>query len=103
MAWLRTSASLITFGFTLYKAFEYLSDRRAPHGSPHQLLSPAAFAIVLIGTGLVALVLAGLQYTRRVRETTAEGTKAPTLPLVVFVTAVFIGLGALAFLEIVVR
>ena len=103
MAWLRTSASLITFGFTLFKAFEYLADHARPHAPRSHVLTPRAFAVALIGTGLVALLLAGIQYTRRVRETTPAAESSPGVPLVVAVTAVFIALGALALCEIVLR
>jgi uncharacterized protein DUF202 len=36
MAWIRTSLSLITFGFTIFKFFEYLatSERRRRCGTP---------------------------------------------------------------------
>ena len=41
MAWVRTATSLISFGFTIYKAFEYLRQRQpdVAHGvlGPHRL------------------------------------------------------------------
>ena len=57
MAWVRTSTSLISFGFTIYKFFQYLqreTDRPLPASA---LLGPAQFALMMIGIGLTALLL----------------------------------------------
>ena len=43
MAWIRTAVSMITFGFTIYKFFEFeLKDRPMPSGS---MLGPHEFAV----------------------------------------------------------
>ena len=34
MAWVRTGTSLISFGFTIYKFFEFESEKGAVHRSP---------------------------------------------------------------------
>jgi putative membrane protein len=62
MAWIRTSTSMIAFGFTIYKFFE----GRPPN--PSALLSSRDFAILMIGFGLVALVLATIQHTVEIRS-----------------------------------
>src|SRR3954468_6729041 len=54
MAWVRTATSLISFGFTIYKFFEFEAGRGL---RPNRLLSPRAFGMIMIGTGLVALLL----------------------------------------------
>jgi len=59
MAWVRTSISMISFGFTIYKIFEEAS--RKPGGS--QLLSPRVVGMIMISFGLLALVLAQVQHT----------------------------------------
>jgi putative membrane protein len=59
MAWIRTAASLISFGFTIYKFFQLELKGPVP---PQRLIGPRGFAILMIGTGLVALLLAGLQH-----------------------------------------
>lgn len=66
MAWTRTSASLISFGFTIYKFFEDLNRNQ-----PHHLLGYRTFSAVMISVGLAALVLATLQHWRDTR--TLEG------------------------------
>src|SRR5262245_33747563 len=63
MAWVRTATSLISFGFTIYKFFDYMLERdRAQETS--RLFGPREFAMTMIGTGLVALVLATIEHRR---------------------------------------
>ena len=59
MAWVRTATSLISFGFTIYKAFEYLRQRQPDVA--HGVLGPRNFALVLIGLGIAALILVCLR------------------------------------------
>jgi putative membrane protein len=59
MAWIRTAASLISFGFTIYKFFEL--EVQVPERAG-RLIGARGFALMLILTGLVALLLAGLQH-----------------------------------------
>lgn len=66
MAWVRTATSLISFGFTIYKFFEYLHDERPPR--VERLLQPRGVALVMIGLGVLVLVMASWQH----RETTRE-------------------------------
>ncbi len=61
LAWVRTSISLITFGFTIYKFFQYLRDSSggAAASSP---AGPRRFGLIMILLGLVSLVMATVQY-----------------------------------------
>ena len=66
MAWIRTAVSLISFGFTIYKFFQYLSQeipfqRRTYFG-------PREFAAAMIGLGVVSLAVAVIDYrhTRKI-------------------------------------
>ena len=59
MAWVRTSASLISFGFTIYKFFQYLREQNQP---VHRLFGPREFAMSLVVIGLTALVFATIQH-----------------------------------------
>lgn len=59
MAWIRTAASLISFGFTIYKFFDL--ELKGPVVTD-RLIGARGFALILIGTGLVALLLAGIQH-----------------------------------------
>jgi len=65
LAWVRTSLSLIGFGFTIFKALQYLYQE----GS-QQLLRPQTprnIGLFLIITGTVPLLLAIVQYVRALR------------------------------------
>lgn len=60
MAWVRTSVSLITFGFTIYKFFQYIREEN-PGEHVHRLLGPTEFALIMIGLGVGSLILASIQ------------------------------------------
>lgn len=66
MAWVRTAMSLISFGFTIYKFFQYLEGNHAAavEGS---LLTPRDVALVMIGLGVVSLFIATIEYRNQVR------------------------------------
>ncbi len=58
MAWIRTGVSLIAFGFTIYQVLEKLPEAaRAVHPQ-----APRDLGLVLIGTGIIAMVLAMIDY-----------------------------------------
>jgi putative membrane protein len=56
MAWVRTAVSMISFGFTIYKFFQLDASKPAPQ--VRILLSPREFSIAMIGSGLLALIMA---------------------------------------------
>ena len=66
MAWIRTAASLISFGFTIYKFFQFEVDK-APSAAVDRLIGPPEFAITMIATGIVSLALATIQHSREMR------------------------------------
>lgn len=70
MAWVRTATSLITFGFTLYKFFEFEAGKSVVATNP--LISPRHFAMVMIATGLVALLLSAADHRRSLKRLTDE-------------------------------
>ena len=65
MSWIRTSTSLITFGFTIYKFFQ-LEGAAPKQGS--YLIGPREFAFALVSIGLCALVLATLENRANIRS-----------------------------------
>ena len=67
MAWVRTATSLITFGFTLYKFFEFEAEKRIVE-TTSPLISPRHFAMIMIGTGLVALLFSGVDHRRSLKR-----------------------------------
>ena len=70
MAWVRTATSLISFGFTIYKGFDYLHEREPTVA--RGILDPRTFALVLIVLGIAALVLATTQHRRDLRVLEAQ-------------------------------
>jgi putative membrane protein len=63
MAWVRTSTSLISFGFTIYKFFQYMQEQnQGAHN--HRMLGPRQFAVLMISVGILALVFATIQHRR---------------------------------------
>jgi putative membrane protein len=61
MAWIRTSLSMISFGFTIYKFFQYLSEAPAVAGSwrPHGAFNLGRTMVVL---GVLLLAPAVVQH-----------------------------------------
>ena len=72
MAWVRTATSLISFGFTIYKFFEFDSGRGSIAAASSRILTPRQFGIIIIGTGLVALALAAFDHHRNLNRMRAE-------------------------------
>src|SRR5262245_363140 len=71
MAWIRTSASLISFGFTINKFFEYFAEARSM-APAHHLLGPRHFGMGMIAVGVLALVLAIIDYGHEMNALQAE-------------------------------
>jgi len=58
MAWIRTATSLITFGFSVFNFFEF--QKRSARSD--LLLGPRGFAIIMICSGLLSLLMATIQH-----------------------------------------
>jgi inner membrane protein YidH len=70
MAWVRTATSLISFGFTVYKFFQYLRESQgAPTSGP---IGPREFGGLMIGIGITALILATIGHRRSMRALRAD-------------------------------
>lgn len=96
MAWIRTATSMIGFGFTIYKFFE----GRPPN--PHALLTSRDFAILMIGFGLIALVLATVQHVIDVRSI-ADITTRKRKSIALVLSFLLAALGSIAFISAVLR
>jgi putative membrane protein len=99
MGWVRTAISLISFGFTIAKVFEYLREKEGPRAT---LLGPRVVGIIMIALGLVALGLATMQH-RRASKVLRE--RCPDLPpsLAGVMAAFFALLGILALFSAILR
>jgi putative membrane protein len=79
MAWVRTATSLISFGFTIYKFFQGLTDAKEI-AAPHRLVGPRGFALVMISLGVGSLVLATFQHRAEMKALAAEYSQYGPLP-----------------------
>jgi putative membrane protein len=59
MAWVRTGLSMISFGFTLYKALQALQQAGGSLPREH---SPRNIGLFLTGLGVVSIVVGALEY-----------------------------------------
>src|SRR6188508_3275916 len=71
MAWVRTATSLISFGFTIYKFFQF-ELKGQPPANAELLIGARGFALIMIGTGLIALLLSTLEHRRSMRTMRAD-------------------------------
>jgi putative membrane protein len=95
MAWVRTATSLISFGFTIYKFFQFEADR-SPVAVESHLLTPRQFGMVMIGTGLMALLMATVDHRRYGQQLRTEYGIAPR-SVSLSVSVVVLSMGVLAF------
>jgi putative membrane protein len=91
MAWVRTATSLISFGFTIHKAFQFLQQS---DGTNHGL-SPRGFALAMISLGIGSLTLATFQHRHDLRVLEVQYGKLPHSTAQTVATVVA-GLGILA-------
>jgi len=93
MAWVRTATSLISFGFTIYKFFEFLREENAgkiPHAD--HLIGSRQFALLMILVGLGTLGLATLQHRQHMQVLRAQGAAIPSsLSMVLALLVVVLG------------
>ena len=100
MAWVRTATALISFGFTIYKFFQYLRDEQAPISE--SAIGPRGFALLMIGIGLTALLLATIEHRQYRRHLQAEFGPQP-YSLAAVVAALIGVLGVLGLLSVLLR
>ena len=103
MAWVRTATALVSFGFTIYKFFQQLRQPE-PAGRAY-VLGPRDVALVLIALGIGGLTLALVEHrkqSRQLRERFAS-YQPPPPSIAVGVATVMSGLGALAFVLVLLR
>ena len=73
MAWVRTAVSLISFGFTIYKFFQFDLEKQQLHG----LVGPRGFGMMMISIGLGALLLSALEHRRNLQSMRARYGHVP--------------------------
>lgn len=92
MAWIRTSASMISFGFGIYKFFDYFQSDHYIHQG---FVTPRRFSIFLIALGLFVLAGATVQNWSDLRELRKAGHVPISLAGMVATLMAILGLLAL--------
>jgi putative membrane protein len=112
MSVVRTSLSLIGFGFTIFQFFHTLNTDYLAQGLPPR--APRLFGGALVALGIMLLVLGILEHLRETRSRRARRTRLyqaglvrhvePVKPSYVLVVAILLLLvGVLSFLSIAFR
>jgi len=68
MAWVRTATSMISFGFSIYKFFQFEKEEGAPR--VRGFFTPRDFSIFLVSIALVSLLVAAIGHRKSVRQLT---------------------------------
>jgi uncharacterized membrane protein YidH (DUF202 family) len=93
--------SMITFGFTIYKFFDFeLRNRPVPSGA---VVGPHEFALVLIAIGLVSLLLSTVQHRQSMRALRAEYGRIVPASMAAIVAGLFAILGVLALATVLLQ
>jgi putative membrane protein len=98
MAWIRTATSLIAFGFTIFKFFQYLATEE----HRNTVVSPWVVGMTMILVGLTGLALAWIQHRQQMKELKAT---AGTLPYSIsgIMAGLIAVLGVIALVVVVMR
>jgi putative membrane protein len=100
MAWIRTAISMIGFGFTIYKFFQYQTEEVvATH--PRRAQAPRNLGLTLVALGTLALAAAAWQHLHLLHEIGASKRHVWSISFVVAIAVVLIGL--LTFYGVLLR
>jgi putative membrane protein len=100
MAWIRTSLSMIGFGFTIYKFLKELAqleNSKLPDNGPRNL------GLTLVGLGTVSLIVASFQHWSHMQELGRHASLRARFSLVLVVAITITFLGALVFFSMVLH
>ncbi len=100
MSWVRTSTSLITFGFAIYKFFQLELENRPPLQG---VIGPRQFAVLMIAIGLFSLIMATIQYRVYRNGLRKRYAGTPPLSLVGVVATLVSLLGLVALVAVLFR
>jgi len=91
MAWIRTALSMIGFGFTIYKFFQYLPEEVATGNVKHPQ-APRNLGLSLIALGTLALIAAAWQHRHFLNQIGAsEARHVWSVSFVVAILVILIG------------
>ena len=98
LAWVRTGTSLIGFGVAIYNFHRMTGGQLGSY-----LIGPHEFALAMVGTGLVTLLLATIEYRRDIRLLSAQYADIPRSPLPALVAFSVSILGIMGLILIIFR
>jgi putative membrane protein len=98
MAWLRTSLSMLSFGFTIYKVLE----SAAKAGALEHSESPQKVGLFLAGMGTAAMVLGLIDYWMTLRDLRRVGDFRLGRP-VLYISLLMAAAGVTLFVSILKR
>jgi putative membrane protein len=101
MAWIRTALSMIGFGFTIYKFFQYLPEDIAA-GNIRQPHAPRNLGLSLIAVGTLGLSAAAWQHRNFLKKIGASASQQ-MLSVSFIVAMAIILIGLIAFYGVLVR
>jgi putative membrane protein len=101
-AWIRTTLSMISFGFTIGKLAEVLQDVEVKGPFLSRTLSIIGIAYFLVVLGTMALLGAIVQHTLAVRALRAQGLRG-RISIASIVAILLVVVGGFAFTALVLR
>ena len=101
MAWIRTALSMIGFGFTIYKFFQYQADEIAS-GKIQRPNAPRNLGLSLIALGTLALAGAAWQHWKFLKAIGAS-EKRHMISISVIVAMAVILIGLVTFYGVLLR
>ncbi|MCD4786212.1 MAG: DUF202 domain-containing protein [Candidatus Eremiobacteraeota bacterium] len=102
MAWMRTSLSFISFGFTLYKFFQYLRDSKLIFPGI-RVSAPKNLGLALVIFGVVILVVSALEHILFIRELNKETNSHFKLSSALVFAVLFLLIGLFALINILFK
>jgi putative membrane protein len=103
MAWIRTSISMIGFGFTLAKLFQSLASSNVlVRGPAGRVWTAEGVGMLMISLGTFALIVAVIDHRHELKQLQEMGLE-PRFSLTMAVGSVLAILGAMALLSLVVN
>ncbi|HEY4078807.1 MAG TPA: DUF202 domain-containing protein [Rhizomicrobium sp.] len=110
MAWMRTSVSLIGFGFTITQFFTRLREMEGGAARPMAIEAPRDLGLTLIAAGVGALAISAWQYRDGIKylwsapfQAIAGAEKSPIRTPVFISAMILIGIGVAAFAAVFFR
>ncbi len=102
MAWIRTSVSMISFGFSIYKFFQYLLESNLASGRL-QHYAPRNFGVALVGLGMILLALAVIEYLLFLRNLSRETGQKYPISTALIAAILLSAVGVLVLLNLLFR